>query len=105
MLALQAGRPAQVLDLSHESGKVHAKRLITPGKLLTCLRRGPMTAAALVTIGRQSVMTALIHSYRFMPHALRVDEGLGDIHKCLYNQLTALTIDKAISGIEFEIQA
>ena len=75
------------------------------GKLLTFLRRGPMAAAALVTIGRQSVVMAIIYSYRFMPHALRVDKGLGHVHECLYNQLTALTIDKAISEIEFEVQA
>jgi len=105
MLALHAGRSAHLSTCRMRVVRVHAKCLITPGQLLTCLRRGPMTAAAVLPIGRQPVTTALIHSYRFLPHALRVDGGLGDIHKCLYNQPIALTIDKAISGIEFEVQA
>lgn len=64
-----------------------------------------MTAAALVTIGRQSVVTAITYTSRSMLYALRVDKGLGNVHERLYNQLTALTIDKAISQTEFEVQA
>ena len=50
-------------------------------------------------------MTTPAQGHGFTPHALRVDGGFGDIYKCLYKQLTALTTDKVISGVRFDVQA